>query len=89
MTFVRELSRLLRAAMKVLGLVALHQPATRPEIEASRGVGQATMDLLMETGMITAHGRRQVPSTPTLWVTTLRFLAVASPGSWDGPRQDD
>ena len=80
--------RLLRAAMKVLCEVALHQPATRPEIEAIRGGGQATMDLLMETGVITAHGCRQVPSTPTLWVTTPRFLAVAFPGSCDGPRQD-
>ena len=69
--------RLPRAAMEVLVVVALHQPATRPEIEAIRGVGvgQATMDLLMETGLITAHGRRQVPGTPTLWVTTPRFLA--------------
>lgn len=63
--------RLPRAAMKVLVVVALHQPATRPEIEAIRGVGvgQATMDLLMETGLITAHGRKQVPGTPTLWVS--------------------
>ena len=58
-------------------MVALHQPTTRPEIKAIRGVGVggATMDLLMETGMITAHGRRQVPGTPTLWVTTPRLLA--------------
>ena len=69
--------RLPRAAMEVLVVVALHQPATRPEIEVIRGVGvgQATMDLLMETGLITAHGRKQVPGTPTLWVTTPRFLA--------------
>ena len=69
--------RLPRAAMEVLIVVALHQLATRPEIEAIRGVGvgQATMDLLMDTGLITSHGRKQVPGTPTLWVTTPRFLA--------------
>ena len=33
------------------------------------------MDLLMEAGLITSHGRKQVPGTPTLWVTTPRFLA--------------
>lgn len=69
--------RLPRAAMEALVVVALHQPTTRPKIEAVRGVdvGQATMGLLMGTGMITAHGRRQVPGTLTLWVTTPRFLA--------------
>lgn len=69
--------RLPRAAMEVLVVVALHQPVTRPEIESVRGVsvGQATMDLLLESGMIAAHGRKQVPGTPTLWVTTPRFLS--------------
>jgi len=68
--------RLPRAAMEVLVAVALHQPATRSEIEAVRGVSisQATMDLLLEAGMIAAHGRKPVPGTPTLWVTTARFL---------------
>jgi segregation and condensation protein B len=49
---------------------------TRPEIEAVRGVSlsQATMELLLETGLIRAHGRREAPGTPTLWVTTPLFL---------------
>lgn len=68
--------RLPRAAMEVLVVVALHQPVTRPEIESVRGVSvaQATMDLLLESGMIAAHGRKQAPGNPTLWVTTPRFL---------------
>lgn len=68
--------RLPRAAMEVLVVVALHQPVIRPEIEAVRGVSisQATMDLLMEAGMIAAHGRRPEPGSPALWVTTARFL---------------
>lgn len=51
-----------RAALEVLVVVALHQPITRPEIEAVRGVSlsHATMELLLETGLIKAHGRRQV-----------------------------
>jgi segregation and condensation protein B len=33
------------------------------------------MELLLETGLITAHGRKEAPGTPTLWVTTALFLA--------------
>ena len=68
--------RLPRAAMEALVVVALHQPVTRPEVEAVRGVSisQATMDLLLKAGMIVAHGRKPVPGTSTLWVTTARFL---------------
>lgn len=65
-----------RAALEVLVVIAFHQPITRPEIEAVRGVSlsQATMELLLETGLIAAHGRKQAPGTPTLWVTTPLFL---------------
>ena len=69
--------RLPRVAMEVLALVALHQPVTRPEIEAVRGVslGQGSMDLLLEAGLIQPVGRRDAPGRPTLWATTPRFLA--------------
>jgi segregation and condensation protein B len=72
-----EARRLPRAALEVLVVIAFHQPITRPEIEAVRGVSlsQATMDLLLETGLIAAHGRKEAPGTPTLWVTTALFLA--------------
>jgi len=72
-----EARRLPRAALEVLVVIAFHQPITRPEIEAVRGVSlsQATMELLLETGLITAHGRKEAPGTPTLWVTTALFLA--------------
>ena len=64
-------------SLKVLVVIAFHQPITRPEIEAVRGVSlsQATMELLLETRLITAHGRKEAPGTPTLWVTTALFLA--------------
>jgi len=75
-TALGEVRKLPRAALEVLVVVALHQPITRPEIEAVRGtsLSQATMELLLETGLIKAHGRRQAPGTPTLWVTTPLFL---------------
>lgn len=69
--------RLPRVALEVLALVALHQPVTRPEIEAVRGVslGQGSMDALLEAGLIRPVGRRDAPGRPTLWATTPRFLA--------------
>ena len=71
------LRRLPRVAVEVLALVALHQPVTRPEIEAVRGVslGQASIDVLLEAGLIRPVGRREAPGRPTLWATTPRFLA--------------
>jgi segregation and condensation protein B len=71
-----EVRKLPRVALEVLVVIAYHQPITRPEIEAVRGasLSQATMELLLETGLIKAHGRRQAPGTPTLWVTTALFL---------------
>jgi segregation and condensation protein B len=71
-----EIRKLPRVALEVLVVIAYHQPITRPEIEAVRGVSlsQATMELLLESGLIKAHGRRQAPGTPTLWVTTALFL---------------
>lgn len=69
--------RLPRVAMEVLALIALHQPITRPEIEEIRGVslGQASIDVLLEAGLITPAGRREAPGRPTLWATTPRLLA--------------
>ena len=68
--------RLPRAAMEALSVVAYHQPVTRTEIEAVRGaaLGQATMDALLEAGLIEPKGRKEVPGRPTLWGTTPAFL---------------
>lgn len=72
-----EARRLPRAAMETLVLIALHQPLTRAEIEDIRGVAlaQATMDLLLESGLVKPWGRKEAPGRPTLWVTTPRFLS--------------
>lgn len=69
--------RLPRVAMEVLAVIAYHQPATRAEIEAIRGatLGQATMDALLEAGLIEPKGRKEAPGRPTLWATTPQFLA--------------
>lgn len=68
--------RLPRAAMETLAVIAYHQPLTRAEIEERRGVSlsQATLDALLEAGLIAPGGRREVPGRPTLWRTTPAFL---------------
>jgi segregation and condensation protein B len=76
-TALGESRRLPRVVLEVLVTIAFYQPITRPEIETVRGVSlsQAAMDILLETGLIAAHGRKQAPGSPTLWVTTPLFLA--------------
>ncbi|WBV41504.1 SMC-Scp complex subunit ScpB [Pseudoroseomonas cervicalis] len=68
--------RLPRVAMEALAIIAYHQPVTRPEIEEIRGtsLSQATLEALLETGLIAPRGRREVPGRPMLWGTTPRFL---------------
>jgi len=72
-----ELRRLSRAATEVLAIVAYHEPVSRAEIEAIRGVQTAkgTLDVLMEAGWVRAAGRREVPGRPLLYATTGEFLA--------------
>jgi segregation and condensation protein B len=69
--------RLSRAAVETLAIIAYHQPATRTEIEAIRGVALArgTLDRLMEAGWVRPLGRRDSPGRPLNWVTTPGFLA--------------
>lgn len=73
---VPQKRRLPRAAMETLAVVAYHQPVTRTEIEEIRGasLGQAVMEALLESGLITPLGRKEVPGRPTLWGTTPAFL---------------
>ncbi|HKS88347.1 MAG TPA: SMC-Scp complex subunit ScpB [Stellaceae bacterium] len=69
--------RLSRAAVETLAIVAYHQPVTRAEIEAIRGVALArgTLDRLMEAGWVRPMGRRETPGRPLNWGTTPGFLS--------------
>ncbi len=69
--------RLSRAAHETLAIVAYHQPLTRAEIEAIRGVAvnRGTLDVLLEAGWIKPGRRRNTPGRPTTWVTTDAFLS--------------
>jgi segregation and condensation protein B len=69
--------RLSRAAVETLAVIAYHQPVTRAEIEAIRGVtiARGTLDRLLEAGWVAPRGRRETPGRPLNWVTTPHFLA--------------
>jgi len=69
--------RLSRAAVETLAVIAYHQPVTRAEIEAIRGVGLArgTLDRLLEAGWVQPKGRRETAGRPLNWATTPHFLA--------------
>jgi segregation and condensation protein B len=71
-----EARKLSRAGIETLAIIAYHEPATRAEIEAIRGVqiSKGTLDVLMEAGWIRPAGRREVPGRPLLYATTAEFL---------------
>ena len=72
----QEHRRLSKAAMETLSIIAYHQPVTRAEIEAVRGVGlsRGTLDLLLEIGWVRMRGRRRSPGRPVTYGTTDGFL---------------
>lgn len=72
-----QLRRLSRAATEVLAIIAYHEPVSRAEIEAIRGVqtSSGTLDVLMEAGWVRVAGRREVPGRPVIYATTPEFLS--------------
>ncbi|HEY3948546.1 SMC-Scp complex subunit ScpB [Phenylobacterium sp.] len=71
-----EPRRLSRAAQETLAIIAYHQPVTRAEIEAVRGVqaSKGTLDVLLELGLVRMRGRRRTPGRPITYGTTDAFL---------------
>lgn len=71
-----QVRRLSRAATEVLAIIAYHEPVSRAEIEAIRGVATSagTLDVLIEAGWVRAAGRRKVPGRPLIYATTPDFL---------------
>jgi len=71
-----ESRRLSRAAVETLAIIAYHEPVSRAEIEAIRGVqiSKGTLDVLMEAGWVRPAGRREVPGRPLIYATTPDFL---------------
>ena len=72
-----------------LAIIAYHQPVTRAEIEAVRGVqaSKGTLDVLLELGLVRMRGRRRTPGRPITYGTTDAFLehyGLASVGDLPG-----
>jgi segregation and condensation protein B len=72
-----EPRKLSRAATETLAIIAYHEPVSRAEIEAIRGVqiSKGTLDVLMESGWVRTAGRRETPGRPLLYATTADFLS--------------
>ncbi|MDY6874893.1 MAG: SMC-Scp complex subunit ScpB [Chloroflexota bacterium] len=68
-------TRLSRAALETLAIIAYRQPVTRPEIESIRGVGSdSVLRTLLSTGLIEEVGRAPTVGRPILYGTTFEFL---------------
>lgn len=68
-------SRLSRAALETLAIIAYQQPVTRPEIDAIRGVNSdGVLKSLLSKGLVQEVGRAQRPGRPILYASTPDFL---------------
>ena len=68
-------SRLSRAALETLAMIAYQQPVTRPEIDAVRGVNSdGVLKSLLNKGLIQEVGRAERVGRPILYSTTPEFL---------------
>jgi segregation and condensation protein B len=64
-----------QAALEALAIIAYRQPATRPAIEAIRGVGSdSVLRTLLSAGLIERVGRADAVGRPFLYGTTAVFL---------------
>jgi len=72
---LEETSRLSRAALEVLAIVAYQEPVTRPQIDAVRGVNSdSVMRTLLRHGLVDEVGRTDGPGRPFIYATTSDFL---------------
>ena len=70
-------SRLSKAAMETLAIIAYKQPVLRHEIERFRGVDVGgILRTLLEKGLIKIMGRKDLPGRPLIYGTSKRFLEV-------------
>lgn len=70
-------SRLSKAAMETLAIVAYRQPVTRAVVESIRGVNcEAVLENLEHRGLVAEVGRQETPGRPRVFGTTLRFLQI-------------
>ncbi len=70
-------TKLTKAALETLAIIAYKQPILRADIEAIRGVACGeTIRSLMEKHLVRIAGRAEEPGRPILYGTTKRFLEL-------------
>ncbi len=70
-------SKLTKAALETLAIIAYKQPILRADLEAIRGVACGeTIRSLMEKHLVKIAGRAELPGRPILYGTTKRFLEL-------------
>lgn len=72
---VEKPKKLPRVATEVLGIIAYHQPITKPEIERMRDgpLNHTILKMLVETGWVESKGKRRTRKNPDQWGTTEAF----------------
>jgi segregation and condensation protein B len=70
-------SRLSKAALETLAIIAYKQPLIRNDIEHLRGVDcGGVLRMLLERKLIRVLGRKEIPGRPLIYATTKQFLEV-------------
>jgi segregation and condensation protein B len=70
-------TRLSKATLETLAIIAYKQPILRQEIERIRGVDVGgILKTLLEKGLIKIMGRKNLPGRPLVYGTTKKFLEV-------------
>ncbi|MBZ0270167.1 SMC-Scp complex subunit ScpB [bacterium] len=85
-------TRLSRAALETLSIIAFKQPVTRGEVDAIRGVSASDRVLrhLIERKLVRISGRAEAPGRPLLYGTTREFLGYFGLSAVsDLPRTDE
>lgn len=70
-------TRLSRAALETLAIIAYRQPSTRAEIEYLRGVDSGgVIKTLLEKNLLRILGKKDVPGRPLMYGTSRYFLEL-------------
>jgi len=70
-------SRLSKAAMETLAIIAYKQPIIRSDIEHIRGVDSGgILRMLLDRKLIRVLGRKEIPGRPLIYATSKTFLEV-------------
>ena len=79
---IETTSKLSKAALETLAIIAYKQPITRPGIDSIRGVNSdAVIKSLLSKGLIEEIGRTEGPGRPILYGITQEFLQYFGLGS--------